>query len=402
MSMLAEYLSFARSHPRPLAFGLLLAGLSSFGQTFFIALSGDGIRSDFGISDGQLGVAYAVATLASGFALGWAGRWIDRVTLRRYTLGASLLLAVGCLAMALVPAAWALVVAFFLLRFAGQGLLTHTAMTATARRFGPDRGKALALVALGFAMGEAVLPPIAVGLLPAIGWRGLWWCATGTLLIGTWLALRMLPRSETTPPPRIATHAEIRPPSLWRDHRLWLVMPAILAPSFVVTGFFFHQLRLATELHWDLGVVAAAFAGYAVARAGAMLRAGPVIDRMGATPLLPVFLLPLTLAMLAIVAGSGSQVAAVLYLVLAGLTSGVSTTMTTAMWAEFYGVERLGAVRAAVAGAGVIASALAPAVFGWLLDVGITLHTQALWSLIGMVLAALLTMPVARPWHRVR
>jgi MFS family permease len=76
--------------------------------------------------------------------------------------------------------------------------------------------------------------------------------------------------------------------------------------------------------------------------------------------------------------------------------------MTTAMWAEFYGVERLGAVRAAVAGAGVIASALAPAVFGWLLDVGITLHTQALWSLIGMVLAALLTMPVARPWHRVR
>jgi MFS family permease len=245
--MLAEYLSFARSHPRPLAFGLLLAGLSSFGQTFFIALSGDGVRAEFGISDGQLGVTYAVATLASGFALGWAGRWIDRVTLRRYTLAAALLLALGCFAMALVPGAWALVVAFFLLRIAGQGLLTHTAMTATARRFGPDRGKALALVALGFALGEAVLPPIAVGLLPQIGWRGLWWCATGTLLIGTWLALRLLPRSESTAPSRMAAHAEARPQSLWRDHRLWLVMPAILAPSFVVTGFFFHQLRLAAE-----------------------------------------------------------------------------------------------------------------------------------------------------------
>jgi MFS family permease len=181
---------------------------------------------------------------------------------------------------------------------------------------------------------------------------------------------------------------------------VWLVMPAILAPSFVVTGSFFHQLRLAAELRWDLGVVAGAFAGHAVARAGAMLRGGPVIDRIGATPLLPVFLLPLALAMGAIVVGSGSAVAAIAYLILAGLTSGVSTTMTTAMWAEFYGVERLGAVRAVVAGAGVIASALAPAVFGWLLDLGITLQAQALWSLIGMVIAALLTVPVARPWRR--
>jgi hypothetical protein len=43
---------------------------------------------------------------------------------------------------------------------------------------------------------------------------------------------------------------------------------------------------------------------------------------------------------------------------------------------------------------------LAPAVFGWLLDLGITLQAQALWSLIGMVIAALLTVPVARPLRR--
>ncbi|MGK7871298.1 MFS transporter [Falsiroseomonas sp. E2-1-a20] len=398
--MLAEYLSFARAHPRPLAFGFLLAALSSFGQTFFIALSGAGIRSEFGISDGQLGLGYAVATLASGFALGWAGRWIDRVPLRRYTALSTLLLVAGCVAMAMVPGPLLLVLAFFLLRMAGQGLLTHTAMTATARRFRRDRGKALALVALGFALGEALLPPIAVALLPWLGWRGLWWSAAAALLLGGWTALRLLPQAEATKPPRLSQQAGQRPPSLWRDPRFWLVLPAILAPSFVVTGFFFHQLRLASEVDWDLGVVAAAFGGYAVARAGAVLRAGPMIDRIGATPLLPMFLLPLVLAMTAILVGRGSQPAAVAYLLLAGLTSGVSTTMATALWTDFYGVERLGSVRATVAGAGVIASALAPAAFGWLLDLGIALQTQAAWCLAGMLLASLMTLPVTRKRRR--
>ncbi|MDO9500066.1 MFS transporter [Falsiroseomonas sp.] len=394
--MLAEYLSFARANPRPLAFGFLLAGLSSFGQTFFIALSGTGIREAFGISDGQLGGIYAVATLASGFALGWAGRWIDRVPLRRYTAFATLLLVAGCLAMALVPGPFLLAIAFFLLRMAGQGLLTHTAMTATARRFQHDRGKALAVVALGFALGEALLPPLAIFLLPWLGWRGLWWAAAAALLVGGWAALRLLPAAAPAPPARPGQAAGRPALSLWRDARFWLVMPAILAPSFVVTGFFFHQLRLAAEIGWDLGVVAAAFGGYAVARAGAVLRAGPVIDRIGATPLLPLFLLPLTLAMAAILLGRGSQAAAVIYLLLAGLTSGVSTTMATALWTDFYGVERLGSVRATVAGGGVIASALAPAAFGWLLDLGISLHTQAAWCLGGMIVASLLTLPVTR------
>ncbi|MGK7864096.1 MFS transporter [Falsiroseomonas sp. E2-1-a4] len=394
--MLAEYLSFARAHPRPLAFGFLLAALSSFGQTFFIALSGTGIAEEFAISDGQLGLGYAVATLASGFALGWAGRWIDRVSLRRYTMFSTLLLVVGCLAMATVQGPLLLVLAFFLLRMAGQGLLTHTAMTATARRFQHDRGKALALVALGFALGEAVLPPIAIGLLPWVGWRGLWWGAAAAVLLAGWAALRLLPRAEATAASRPGQQPGPRAPSLWRDARFWLVLPAILAPSFVVTGFFFHQLRLAAEIGWDLRVVAAAFAGYAVARAGAVLRAGPVIDRIGATPLLPLFLLPLVLAMGVILLGRDSQPAAVIYLLLAGLTSGVSTTMATALWTDFYGVERLGSVRATVAGAGVIASALAPAAFGWLLDLGITLHTQAAWCLAGMLVASLLTLPVTR------
>lgn len=394
--MFAEYISFTRAHPRPLAFGFLLSALSSFGQTFFIALSGEGLRETFGISDGWLGTAYAAATLMSGFALGWAGRWIDRISLRRFTLLSAALLVIGCIAMALVPAAWLLVPVFFLLRLSGQGLLTHTAMTATARRFWHDRGKALALVALGFAAGEALLPPLAVMVMASAGWRGLWWMSACMVLLGTWVAMQLLPRGDApsvaAPRGRAATPA----PSLLWDRRLWIVLPAMLAPSFVVTGFFFHQLRLASELEWSLGVIAAGFAGFAVVRAGAMLGVGPRVDRVGAARLLPVFLLPLAGAMVVIMLGRGSELAALAYLVLMGLTSGVSTTLMTALWTEFYGVDRLGSVRAVMSGAGVIASALAPAMFGLLLDLGIGLRVQAAGCLAYLLAASLLTLLLAR------
>lgn len=71
-------------------------------------------------------------------------------------------------------------------------------------------------------------------------------------------------------------------------------------------------------------------------------------------------------------------------------TRAPSGRVTTAMCAELYGVERLDAVRAAVAGAGVIASALAPAAVRWLIHLGITL-----------ALVLLVPVSVARPGRRV-
>lgn len=397
----------ARAHPRPPLFAFLLTLLSSFGQTFFVALSGAAIRAELGVTDGALGMAYAAATLASGLALGWAGRGIDRVPLRAYAAGVAALLAAGCAGVALAPGLWVLAGAFFLLRLADRGLMSHTAMTATARQFTQDRGKALGIAALGFAVGQAALPPVAVALDAAIGWRSVWWASIGAILLGTLAALRLLPRPRSAASSRPAagdagrrrTASAVAPaatPALWRDRRLLLVMPAVLAPSFVTTGLFFHQVRLAEELRWDLGVVAAAFAGFAVARAWAMLRAGPAIDRMGAVRLLPVFLLPLAGAMVAVPLGGGSPAAAVAYLLATGLTSGVTATLTTALWTEFYGVERLGAVRAAAASASVVASALAPAMFGALIDLGVTLRWQAAGCLVYLLAASAVTLPLAR------
>lgn len=400
--MLADYVAFARSYRRSLGFAFILAALSSFGQTFFIALSAAGMREELHLSEGALGSAYAAATLAAGVMLGWVGRYIDRVNLRTYTICVGVLLSVACAVTALAWNLVALVGAFWLLRLGGQGLMTHISMTATARRFPQDSGKALGLVALGFAAGEAVLPPFTVLLAPLVGWRGVWWVAVLAIAVGMFLALRLLPEQRTAPGAkggggrRDILRDGVAHAPLWKDRRLHLVMPAALAPSFVMTGFFFHQVSLAAEMGWSLAVIAGAFAGFAVVRASTMLGVGPVIDGLGAARLLPFFLLPLTLAVIVIALGGFGTVGAIAYLAASGVTAGVSTTLTTSLWTEYFGVERLGAVRAAVAGAGVIASALAPAIFGLLLDYGVTLQLQALGCCAWLILASVLTVPLAR------
>lgn len=59
------FFHFIKSNLRWLVGGLLLTLFSSFGQTFFIAQFNKPIRETFGLTDGQYGMLYMVATLAS-------------------------------------------------------------------------------------------------------------------------------------------------------------------------------------------------------------------------------------------------------------------------------------------------------------------------------------------------
>lgn len=70
-------LSFLRTNARWLAGGFLLTMFSSFGQTFFIGLSGNELRDRFDLSGGDFGSIYMVATLASAALLPWLGRTLD-------------------------------------------------------------------------------------------------------------------------------------------------------------------------------------------------------------------------------------------------------------------------------------------------------------------------------------
>lgn len=62
---------------------------------------------------------------------------------------------------------------------------------------------------------------------------------------------------------------------------------------------------------------------------------------------------------------------ALIYLALAGLGQGVSGPTMTAVWAEIFGVESLGATKGTVATLGVFATALGSVLLGALLESGV-------------------------------
>ena len=150
-----DYLAFLWAHRRLLAFGLLTAMLSGFGQTFYIGLFNPQLRESFNLGHGELGLVYGGATLASALLLTWLGKLYDRSDLRWFLIGAALLLITGCLLLGVSNGLVALLLALFLLRLGGQGLMTHIALTTMAQRFHGGRGKAVSIAAMGLPLAEA-------------------------------------------------------------------------------------------------------------------------------------------------------------------------------------------------------------------------------------------------------
>ena len=383
--MKSGYLGFLRENCRFLAFGFLMALCSSYGQTFFISVFGGEIRDEFGLSHGTFGLIYSVATLLSGFCMIWAGGQIDRIDLRAFTAAVCTGLVVASLLTGWTTSAFMLGVAIFALRLSGQGLMSHTALTAMARYFERDRGKAISIANLGFPAGQAIFPVIGVALAAAIGWRQTWF------VLALFLAAIVMPlllwllkghgerhrrmESETAdnsadggPSPKQWRSREVR-----RDPCFWLMAPGFLGLSFVGTGIVFHQVHLVEFKGWSLAWFAANYSIMAAVTVVASLVVGPLMDRTSARRMTPYYQIPALFSLLFLAGGDVLWVVPV-YMVLNGISIGMTRVVISALWAEWYGVRHLGAIRALVAAMMVMASAASPVLFGWMIDRGITMN----------------------------
>ena len=147
---------------------------SSLGQTFFISLFSQDIRTSLDLTHGEFGSYYAFATTASALTLFWLGKLADTVSVPRLSLMTLGGVCLAALHFSLVSSFISLILGFYLLRLSGQGMMYHVYSTAVTRRYIATRGRALALCGLGMPLGEAAFPVLVILSLSITDWRTIW------------------------------------------------------------------------------------------------------------------------------------------------------------------------------------------------------------------------------------
>ena len=390
---LADNARFLRNNLRWIGGCFLLTLFSSFGQTFFVGLSGNALRARFDLSGGQFGGLYMAATLMSALTLPWLGRTLDLMPgwkVARFTLPS---LALACVLLALAPGLAVLAIALYLLRLFGQGMMTEIAFTETGRWFAANRGRAMALVVLGLQAGMALLPVAAELLARWGGWQAPWLAAAAVLMLVAFPMILKLLSVERVPHSTEQHAASARTARDWtrgqviRDPVLYLLLAGTLAPPFIGTTIFFQQGYLISLRGYDPLVFAAAFPVMAITTVAFGLVCGHLVDRFGALRLLPFFLIPLAIASAA-VALITPVWGIYLFMFLLGISNGFTQTLLGSLWPEVYGIANLGGIRAIIVSSMVLSTALGPGLSGVLIDHGTGLPTQMLWMAGWCILAS--------------
>lgn len=420
-----SYVSFLFTHGRLIGFGFALTFFGAFGQTFFIAMFSDPLRTAYGLSQFDFGLTYSLATLTSAVLFVRVGALIDQVSLRHFTLAVLAGLSAAAALMAFAPpvSVAVLFAAILLLRLCGQGLMGHVAMTTMGRTFTRYRGRAVSLAGIGHSAGEAVMPLLAVSLIAAVGWRGTWGIILGVLSLAVAPLFLWLLRSyregqvldqeapsdgetgESVPvshgqsgvlSQRVSRVRDWTRAEVIRDPRFYILLPFVLAPGFINTAVFFAQTHIVAVKDWTPAGFAAGLSVFAATTVASALVTGGLVDRFTALRSCPFTLVPLGLAMLAL-AGVGGENGVFLVLGLAGLSQGAFGTMAGALWAEIYGTRHLGAIRSLMTALMVFSTALSPVLMGALIDRGVAIEGIAL-SFAAFVGLASLLVPLA--WIR--
>jgi MFS family permease len=174
MSKPQTFGAFLAGNARWLGAAFLMTAFSGFGQTFFIALSAGDVRAELDLSNGAFGSLYMAATLGSALTLPTLGRVLDRFSVAQVAAGVMVMLGLFCSLMASATSIWMVGLALYGLRLFGQGMMSNTAMTAAGRWFDAQRGRAVAVIGLGFPVSEAIMPVSFVAIMTSFGWAGGW------------------------------------------------------------------------------------------------------------------------------------------------------------------------------------------------------------------------------------
>ena len=368
-------------------FGFIFTFFSSFGQSFFLGLFNSSIRDALSITHGQFGSIFASATLLSSLILVWIGKKIDDVNILKFASYVIIFLSISCFIFSKISSVIFLFIGIFLMRLAGQGLTTHTATTTISRYFEKNRGRALSTCWLGLSLAEFTMPVLIVFLLTFIEWRDIWISISILIIIVLPVTAYTLVRNV-----RLDTREDSskkdetrRETKQWKrievlkDYRFYIICMTMLAMPWIATGTFVYQSFISTSKGWGPYVIAQSFMAYSIFSVITLFVSGFLIDKFSSRRLLIYMNVPLLMATV-VLFHFDSSFSSFIFLGLIGISNGLANVLGSSTWAEIYGVKYIGSIKALTTALMVFSTAFGTALFGILIDNGLSIEQIAIVS----------------------
>ena len=380
-----------------IVFGFIFTFFSSFGQSFFLGIFNTSIRETLSITHGQFGSIYASATLCSSLLLIWVGKKIDDINIFRFAIYVTLLLSFSCFFFSKISSIVFLFIAIFLMRFSGQGMMSHTATTTVSRYFTKSRGRALSICWFGLSSAEFILPVLMVFLLSLTTWQNIWTVIALLILIFLPIASFFLVRTVKLDTRESTEGDEFKEENIkqWKrievikDYKFYIVSMNMLAMPWIATGVFVYQSFITESKNWGPFVIAQSFMSYSVFSVITLLISGFLIDKFTSRKLLIFMNIPLFLSTFVIIYFD-SQFTAFIFLGLIGISNGLANVLGSSTWAEVYGVKHIGSIKALTTALMVFSTAFGTALFGILIDIGFSIEKIAIISALYILISFIL------------
>ena len=368
-------------------FGFIFTFFSSFGQSFFLGLFNNSIRDALSITQGQFGSIYASATLLSSFLLIWVGKKIDDIDIFRFAFFVTLLLSFSCFLFSKISSIIFLFIAIFLMRFSGQGMMSHTATTTISRYFTKSRGKALSTSWFGLSTAEFILPVLIVYILTITSWQNIWiFISILVLIILPTTSFVLIKNLNFDSREELEEHEQKEKDifqwkriEVLKDYRFYIICLNMLAMPWIATGVFVYQSFITESKDWGTFVIAQSFMVYSILSVLTLLISGFLIDKFTSRKLLIFMNIPLLLSTLVLIFFN-TPMTSFIFLGLIGISNGLANILGSSTWAEIYGVKYIGSIKALSTALMVFSTAFGTALFGILIDQGYSIEHIAFVS----------------------
>ncbi len=377
-------------------FGFIFTFFSSFGQSFFLGLFNAPLRNELNISHGQFGTIYASATICSSLLLVWVGKKIDDYKLLYYSLFVVVLLSISSLFFSLINSIYSLAVGIFLMRFSGQGLMSHTASTTVSRFFEKSRGKALSTTWFGLSTAEFILPVFVTYLTLLYSWKLVWQgIAILIIILLPIVIFKCVKIIKLDSREEDITRNENDQIKDWtrleviKDYKFYIISLNMLAGPWIITGIFIYQSFISEAKLWSSFVIPKAFMFYSATSIISLILSGFLVDKFTSRKLIPIINAPLLLSMITLIFFK-HEYSAYIFLGLIGISNGLANVLGSTTWAEIYGVKYIGGIKALTTALMVLSTAFGTAFFGILIDQGFSIENIAFISGIYIVTALVL------------